>query len=274
MKNLIEFVRRYAHVFLFVVLEIIALVSVVSSTDYKQWKWNAFSMEAAGPLMKQQSKVRMYLHLRKVNTDLQEANRFLLRQAYNLDASKRTQTDVYIDSLNEPVFEYTIANVLDNSTNLPDNYLILDKGSNDGIRPGLGVLCEQGVVGIVKDVSPHFSIVMSLLHSKFNLSVISGEVVTGVLYWPGKDYRKASVRNVSSLDNVKVGDTLWTHHSLIFPSGYPVGRVSKVKTEVEDGFYALQVRLSAPYDRLVSVWVVKNNFYEELSNLKDSLNFE
>ena len=272
MKNLIEFIRRYIHVFVFVVLESIAISAVVSSTAYKQWRFNAFSKEISGPWMRRQAKIRSYLHLKRENQQLQEANRYLLHRIYNVDADSKTLTDVFLDSLRNPVFAYTMAHVIENSTNLPDNYLVLDKGSKDSLRPGLGVLSEQGVVGIVKDVSPHFSVVMSLLHSKFKLSVtMKGGVVTGVLYWDGRNYNNAMVGDVSSLDEVEVGDTLWTHHSLIFPSQYPVATVSAVNKEVEDGFYSLHVRLLTRFDQLTSVWVINNRFYDELKSLKDSI---
>lgn len=272
MKNLIEFIRRYIHVFVFVVLEVIAFSAVLSSTAYKQWKWNAFTKEISGPFLKQQAKISSYFHLGRDNRILQESNRSLLHRAYNVDVGSKTVTDVYLDSLRNPVFEYTIARVIDNSTNLPDNYLILDKGANQQIRKGAGVLSEQGVVGIVKEVSPHFCVVMSLLNSNFNLSVISKEgVVTGVLYWDGLNYRNAVVRNVSSLDDVKIGDTLWTHHSLIFPPQYPIATVSKVNKKVEDGFYTLNVKLLTRFDQLSTVWVVNNRFYDELKSLKDSI---
>ncbi|MBO4403404.1 MAG: rod shape-determining protein MreC [Bacteroidales bacterium] len=272
MKNLVEFLRRYIHVFVFVALESIALYAVVSSTSYKQWRWNAWGKELCGPLLKRQAKIRSYMHLNRDNQILQEANRSLLHRIYNVDVGEKTVKDYYLGSLHHPVFAYKIAHVIENTTNLPDNYLILDKGSNDSLRPGLGVLSEHGVVGIVKEVSPHFSVVMSLLHSKFNLSVIlKGGVVTGVLYWDGHHHRQAVVRNVSSLDDVSVGDTLWTHHSLIFPPQYPIATVSEVSKEVEDGFYTLKVRLLTPFDRLSAVWVVENNFYDELKSLKDSI---
>ena len=89
----------------------------------------------------------------------------------------------------------------------------------------------------------------------------------GVLYWDGRNHRRAILRNVSSLDQIKVGDTLVTHHSLIFPPDYPVGTVSKIRKEVEDGFYTLEVRLSNHFDRMTQVWIVQNNYNY---NSKDS----
>ena len=172
MKNLIDFIRRYIHVFLFVVLEVAAITAVVSSTAYKQWKWNAFSKEISGPLLKRQAKIRSYLHLNRENQKLQEANRALLHRTFNVEAGGKMLTDIYLDSLRHPVFEYQIAHVIENTTNLPDNYLIIDRGGRQQVRKGAGVLSDQGVVGIVKEVSPNFSVVMSLLHSKFNLSVV------------------------------------------------------------------------------------------------------
>ncbi len=271
MKNLVEFIRRYAAVFLFFLLEIISISLIISSTSYKQWKGGKVVREVTGPVLKQRAKASSYLHLRRENRNLMELERELFRQAYNTDIGNRTVTEIYMDSLKQPLFEYTAAQVLENTTFLPDNYLILDKGAKDGVHSGMGILSDKGVVGIVKDVSPHFCTVMSLLHSRFSLSVILKDgVVTGVLYWDGKSHRKALIRNVSTLGQIKIGDTLVTHHSLIFPSHYPVGTVSKIHTEVEDGFYSLEIRLSNAFDRMNTVWIVRNNYQEEIQTLRDS----
>ena len=277
MRNLFEFIRRYAAVFLFVILEIVCLLLITSSTAYKQWKGGTVIREMAGPVLRQRAKAASYFHLRKENEALLDFQHRLLQQVCNTDLSPADSsiTDSLPEPLQSPLFDYKMANILENTTSLPDNYLILDKGYNDGIRQGLGVLSDQGVVGIVKNVSPHFCTVMSLLHSKFNLSVILKDgIVTGVLYWDGRNHRRAILRNVSSLDQIKVGDTLVTHHSLIFPPDYPVGTVSKIRKEVEDGFYTLEVRLSNHFDRMTQVWIVQNNYYDELQTLTDSTQHE
>ena len=277
MRNLLEFIRHYAAVFLFVILEIICLLLITSSTAYKQWRGGTVVREIAGPVLRQRARAASYFHLRKENEALLDFQRRLLQQFCNTDlnASDSSLTDSLPEPLRTPLFDYRTANILENTTSLPDNYLILDKGYKEGVRPGLGVLSDQGVVGIVKNVSPHFCTVMSLLHSKFNLSVILKDgIVTGVLYWDGRNHRRAILRNVSSLDQIKVGDTLVTHHSLIFPPNYPVGTVSKIRKEVEDGFYTLEVRLGTHFDRISQVWVVKNNFMDELNQLKDSTKYE
>jgi len=275
MKNLLEFIRRYSAVFLFVALEIICLLVISASTSYKQWKGGEIFREIAGPLLRQRAKAASYFHLRKENEALQEFQSNLLQHVYNRNLSGEDSTDFFPDSLGRPLFEYKTAHILENTTSLPDNYMILDKGYNDGIRQGFGVLSDKGVVGIIMDVSPHFSSVMSLLHSKFNLSVILKDgIVTGVLYWDGRNHRKAILRNVSSLDQIKVGDTLVTHHSLIFPANYPVGTVSKIRKEVEDGFYTLEVRLSSHFDRMTDVWVILNNYNDEIQSLRDSTDHE
>lgn len=271
MKNLLEFIRQYLYVILFIILEIISLSAVLSSTSYKQWKTNALSKEISGPLLKKRAKIASYLHLHKENQSLQDAHRELIKQAYNIDISGRSVTDIYIDSMKNPIFEYVIANVLENSTSMRNNFLILDKGSKDSIYPGLGVLSNTGIVGIVKDVSPNFCIVMSVLNSDFSLSVINkGGDVTGVLYWDGKDYRNGIMKDVSSLNEIKKGDTLYTHHSLTFPPHYPVGRVSKITDKIEDGFYTIETEFSTHFDRISNVWIIRNKFYNELKTLKDS----
>ena len=63
------------------------------------------------------------------------------------------------------------AEVINNSVHKPNNYITIDKGRNDGVKKGMGVISSSGVVGIVKETSRHFSTILSILHSKSKVSV-------------------------------------------------------------------------------------------------------
>lgn len=76
------------------------------------------------------------------------------------------------------------ANVIKNSLNKADNYITLDRGTTEGIRPEMGVVDANGVVGIVYKTSPHYSLVIPLLNSKSSISCkIVGSDYFGYLKW-------------------------------------------------------------------------------------------
>src|SRR6218665_1640562 len=56
------------------------------------------------------------------------------------------------------------ARVINNSTRNEKNFFTIDQGESSGVRPGMGIISPQGVVGKVKYSSSHFSVAVSLLN--------------------------------------------------------------------------------------------------------------
>jgi rod shape-determining protein MreC len=175
----------------------------------------------------------------------------------------------YGDSL---LFSFHSAKVIENTMNKRNNYIVLDKGYADGIRENMGVVSPEGVVGIIKEVSPNFSVVLSVLHSQFSIiSKIKSSNVSGVLTWNGENVRYAQVKNLAHIENIKVSDTIMTQHSLIFPPDYPIGVVSSIYPETSGGYFVLNVRLLAPFESLSNVYIIEQNYSEELNNLMERI---
>ena len=68
-------------------------------------------------------------------------------------------------------YQHISATIINNSVAKSNNYLTLDKGRLDGIKKGMGVVSNRGVIGIIKETSKHFSTVLSILHSQSKISV-------------------------------------------------------------------------------------------------------
>jgi len=269
MRNLYDFIIKYIHVFLFVFLEIICIVFIYQSGSYREWVINATTKEITGPFLKVRSTYREYIHLQKINENLLDENRRLLRDAYNREL-QLSQTVTVTDSLAKPMFEYLRANVIENTTNLQSNYIILDKGTKDGITADMGVISPLGIVGIVKDVSRNYCIVLSLLHKEFIISAkVAKNNVAGILIWNGKNHAKAQLKNISTVEDIHSRDTVVVQHSLIFPENYPIGTILKIDQHVKGGYFELDISLFEKMDRLNKVWIIKNNYAAELTELKD-----
>jgi len=236
---------------------------------------NSVSKEIAGPFLKLQTKYTNWAYLQTENEQILEQNRNLLTIAFNhkRDANK-IKTVYHGDSL---LFSYHSAKVVQSTVNKRNNHIFLDKGYNDGIRPDMGVISsESGVVGIIKTVSPNFSVAMLVLNSHFRISVKikNKEDVFGVLTWEETDIRHAQINNLAHIENVKVADTVVTQHSLIFPPDYPVGVVSSITPKTERGFFVLKVRLLVPFNKLRNVYIIEQNYSEELNNLMERANID
>ncbi|MBP5412305.1 MAG: rod shape-determining protein MreC [Bacteroidales bacterium] len=274
MQNLIKFLISTIHIFLFVLLSGICIFFIYNSSAYKQWALNAFSKEIGAPLFAVQSSINKYLHLSYDNKLLIEQNKYLLNKLANQNiGSSQADSSELADSL---MFSYYSAKVLENTINKQNNVMILNKGSRSGINADMGVISPLGIVGVIKDVSPNFSIAISLLNSKFSISAKTSRTGnTGVLEWNGKNYKYAQLGNITNIEDIQIGDTIVTQYSLLFPSDYPIGVISGgLSNNAIGGYYTLQVRLLTNFEKLDHVYVVKNNFNDEIHDMIERSNNE
>ncbi|MBO4580718.1 MAG: rod shape-determining protein MreC [Bacteroidales bacterium] len=274
MQNLIKFLINTIHIFLFVLLLGICIFFIYNSSAYKQWALNAFSKEIGAPVFAVRSSINKYLHLSYDNKLLTEQNKYLLNKLANQSISpSQAGSSGLADSL---MFSYYSAKVLENTINKQNNVMILDKGSRSGINADMGVISPLGIVGVIKDVSPNFSIAISLLNSKFSISAKTSRTGnTGVLEWNGKNYKYAQLGNITNIEDIQIGDTIVTQYSLLFPSDYPIGVISGgLSNNAIGGYYTLQVRLLTNFEKLDHVYVVKNNFNDEIHDMKERSNNE
>lgn len=181
-----------------------------------------------------------------------------------------------MDSLKRPEalnqYKFIVAKVINNSVSRPNNYITLNKGSEDGIKPGMGIISPKGVVGRVMACSPHFSTATSLLHSKMLISAeISRINASGTLKWGGTDPSKANLEFVARHLKPKRGDTVRTsEYSNILPEGIHVGVISKIELKDNATFYNIVVDLATDFSTLNFVYVIEN----QLKTERDTLQFQ
>jgi rod shape-determining protein MreC len=215
--------------------------------------------------------VMSYLRLREENRILFERNGLLeleiLELEQQLDALKSDELsydDVMPDSI-AGRYQYITARVINNSVIRLSNYLTIDKGAQDGIRPDMGVVSMRGVVGIVSTVEEHFSVVIPLLNPKSKLSckLHSGDYY-GSLSWDGRDAQYANLEELPNHVEFQKGDTIVTSgFSAIFPPGLRVGTVVEMDNTRAHNFYSLKVKLATDFQRLKRVRVIRNDLQQE-----------
>ena len=262
METLFRFLRTYQSIFLFIALEVASLALYFSYNDYQHGKYLNASNAVSGKMLQTREQVTRYASLDQVNNQLAQENAQLRAQ---LLATKRALDFYREDStfkkrdLIAKANKYTFVPATVISTNLSrsHNHLVIDKGSNDGIRPEMGVINQGGVVGIVSAVSEHFALVMPLLNTSTHISArIHGKSQTGTLQWDGSDHRYASLDEIPNYISVAEGDTVETSgFSSIFPEGTPIGRVHQVSAG-ETQMLAIDVKLGADFTRLGNVDVI------------------
>lgn len=171
-------------------------------------------------------------------------------------------------------YRFITARVVNNNVSRLENYITLNKGSNDGIRADMGVLSAQGIVGVVMSTSPNFSLVIPVLNPKFGLSCkVKNTNSFGPLVWDGEDSQYTYLRELPRHISYEVGDTIITSgFSSIFPEGLPVGTVDNWKKQKDDNYNALKIKLFTDFNTLSEVLVVENSHQEEQRTLQEKIN--
>jgi rod shape-determining protein MreC len=281
MSGIIAFLRKFYFFVLFVILEITSLVFVFTNNYYHEAGFFNSSNKVAGTVYGAYSGITSYFNLKKVNQQLADENSHLLNVVSDI---KDTAAHKKLPKTNPfgQQFNFLLAEVIDNSTNLPNNYLTLNQGSEEGIGEGMGVICPSGIVGIVVKVSAHYSVVMSLLHKKALVSAMFKKSGTfGTLAWGDKmpaqtdwsdgDYRFATLTQIPMSEKVKAGDTIVTSgFSNVFPKGVMVGVVDDFKSIPELYFYIVHVKLSTDFKNIRYVYVVSDLKKIEKTSLEDA----
>ena len=277
MRNLLNFLLKYNYWFLFILLEVASFVLLFHFNNYQQSVYFSSANVVAGKVYEVSGAVTSYFHLKSVNEDLLDRNMMLEQQIANLEgALLAQQTDsATVNSLKKlPRTDYEVfkARVVNNSLNMADNYITLDKGSRDGIREEMGVVDGNGVVGIVYKTSPHFSLVISVLNSKSSISCkIVGSEYFGYLKWEHGDSRFAYLKDLPRHAEFNLGDTVVTSgFSTVFPEGIIVGTVDDMADSNDGLSYLLKVKLATDFGKISDVRVITKTGQEEQKELEQN----
>lgn len=265
MRNLIEFLSRYNHWFLFVLLEVASLVLLFRFNNYHGSVWFTSANAVSGKVLEAHSEMESYMNLAEVNEALTQRNVYLEHRLAQLEEqlAVKMSTDSLAGKLQNDSVHYRLipAKIVNNSIDKTENFITLDKGSADGVKKDMGVVSGTGVVGIVYLVSKHYSVVISVLNAKSNIScAIADRGYFGYLHWTGGASDIAYVDDIPRHAHFKRGDNIVTSgYSSVFPAGIAVGKISKVYNSPDGLSYRLQVKLSTDFSTLRDVCVIDDN---------------
>lgn len=283
MKNLLDFLVKYYHWVLFVVLEVISVTLLFQYNGYQGSVWFSTANALVGKFYEGTSAVSSFFTMRKVNEDLTLRNYYLerqvnqLRRLYAEAIQKNAPQDVQqLDQLSQ--YRLVSAKVISSELHRVNNLMTINKGSADSIEPGMGVVCGKGIVGVTYLTSSHYTVVIPVLNSKSShiSCAIRGHDYFGVLRWYGGDAGYAYVEDIPRHARFKRGDWVETNgYSSIFPAGVLVGQIVEVYNSRDGLSYKLKVRLSTDFGNLRDVAVIADKSIAERMQLmraaKDSL---
>lgn len=279
MRNILLFISRYFNFIFFLLLQVLSLAMLFRYNKFHESLFSGAYNEFTGAINVRYNNVENYFTLRQQNEELRNQNAMLLnrlRSDYEWpDSGSMVISDtVRIDSLEKfRKYVYLPAKVIVNSVGEQKNYLMLHRGSAQGVRTNMAVVGTSGVIGTVINVSRNMSVVMSLLHRQTKIvAVLKKGSGFGEVSWDGKDPMFVNLTKVPKTVPIFKGDTVVTSQfSDKYPPGHMIGRIEGIGTDPETGTYELKVRTAVNFYDVQHAYVVRNLLQEEIDQLKKSV---
>lgn len=265
-QNFLAIFIKYGSTFLFVFLQLICFYFIVNHNKEQSEIWVNSSNLFTGSLYERYDNFTEYLNLKEENLRLAAENAELRERLL-----ERNFKTLGIDSLLASNYEMIPAVVVNNSINKVNNTLTLNQGSEAGIARGMGVVSNDGVVGVVSHVSKHYARVNSLLSVSTNVSAIEKRTRSlGVINWDGRNSSTINMNSVPQYVPINVGDTILTSgYSTVFPKSHMIGTISQLEKNVRTGYYDIKIKLNNDLSKTEYVYIVKNRIHTEIEELEE-----
>lgn len=273
MRNLIAFFRRFRVFLIFVVLQVFALSTYFSFLNYPRAQYLTSASKVSGSILAVKHDVTKHFNLSKNNQNLQRENIYLrehLPQSYLRMQNGSVKIN---DTLFHQQYKYIPAIVINSTSTKRNNYFTLNIGTAQGVKRGDGVFSDKGIVGIIHNASPHFSVVKSVLTENINIDVMIEPIgLLGLLKWDGRDPRFGTITGISNDLNIKKWSKVVTRGgSGIFPRGLMVGRIEKLTPVEGKPLWDVVIRFSEDYRTIQRVYVIKNLMQEEQNKIEANI---
>ncbi|HEY9196877.1 MAG TPA: rod shape-determining protein MreC, partial [Mucilaginibacter sp.] len=263
------FITKYNAFFLFLIFEVSALLIYVKYNSFQKASFINSQNQVTGTLYAQINQFKSYLSLNEVNDSLAKENarlRGMLKSSFFVDTIEKHKV---VDTVYKQQYSYIVSRVINNSINQSNNYITINRGSNDGIAKDMGVISGAGVVGMVTAVTSHYAIVKSLLHSKSQFSaMLANDKAVGSFTWVSNLDPHKGILSLQNDAKPKIGEQVVSSGYSLFPAGIPFGKVTSLHAKEGGLLLNVEVGLSVDFAKLEYVYVVVNKFAEEQVGLE------
>jgi len=271
MRNLLIFISKYNAFFLFVIFEIAAIVIYIKYNSFQKATFINSTNQVTGNLYARIDEFKGYLTLREVNDGLAKENARLrnqLKSSFYVDSVAKGKVT---DTVYKQQYEYIAAKVVNNAVNGLNNTITINAGSDAGVKKGMGVITDKGVVGKVLLVSQHFSVIQSLLHSETIISaMLANSKQLGTFSW-GSDHNpnRGLLYDITNDASPKIGEEVVTSDRSLYPTGVAIGKLINLRAKNARGsFLSMDVALAVDFSKLQYVYVVVNELAAEQTGLE------
>jgi len=254
----------------FLALESLSFSLILNTNSYQDSTFYNWTNQQASSIHEKINSIKHYFLLNKINESLLETNAKLLTDNQHIIKSNNSDLIQLLDG-SSLQFDFLSAFIANNSFIKKNNYITLNKGALHGIKKGMGVFTEDGIIGIVQNVSSNYSVALSVLHSQIDISakLLNGNF--GSVKWDGISYKYCKFNYIPKHIILNIGDSVvTTGYSSVFPEGILIGTISNVDTTKNNSFYDLNIKLSNDMTNISYAYVVANKLQDEKNQIENN----
>jgi rod shape-determining protein MreC len=269
MEQILRIFYNNGSFFTFVGLQLLCLYLIVNFNSPQ----SAIAAETAsiftGRVESAASYTEGYLNLDEQNEIQRRTIADLLSRLPEAGYSTTVKNDSIEDNAYAQRYIHLTANVTNRSPYSPNNTLVIDRGTSQGVAAGQGVIGSEGLIGIVDLPTENFARVISILHRSARISAGLRNNAYGTLKWDGQDPRRMTMTDIADYLTIAKGDTVFTTgFSNVFPTGQVIGTVESSEVQPGTGSQNLIVELINDPLHTNNTFVIRDLFKEELAKLK------
>ena len=270
MRNFIAFIRHFRVILLFALLQGIALTWYTTFVQFPRSQYLTTASSIQGSVLSVRNSLTKHFSLSENNKILQAENILLHKTLPHSFIKLENGLTKINDTLHRLQYEYTPAVVINSTYSKANNYITINTGSKQGIKRGMGVFSSEGIVGVIHNVSPHFSVIKSCLTEKLNTAIMLEETgQDGFLAWNGPDARTGLMTGVSNDSKIKEKTRIVTRGGAgIFPRGLPVGIVDKYEVIEGESLWNITFKFAVDFRSLQNVYIIKNLLLDEQKKIE------
>ncbi|MCX7929228.1 MAG: rod shape-determining protein MreC [Chlorobi bacterium] len=273
MQRVVEWLIRYREHVVTTLLSVIA-ISLMSYGNVTQLGgFRALIIGGLGMLQEAFAWIPNPVALQRENRALRQINMELLQETMVLRRAgiENEQLRRMLALRQQSRLPLLSASVIGKTVFRTRQFITIDRGTTSGVRVGMNVITDAGLVGTIVGASSNYSIVQTL----FNRDVrVSARIVStrdeGIIVWDGFEYLLA--QNIPKSHRVNVGDTVVTSGlSTRFVPEIPIGIIRSVINDPNSMFHRITVEPNVEFWRLEQVFVIMQLPPTEHAELERSL---
>lgn len=265
MQQIISYLLKKKNLLLFLLFLGISLILTIQSHSYHRSKFINAANNLSGGVYEYTNHINEFVNLDDYNQRLLKENAKLRQQLSNIKLQSTVDFPV------ETPYSLIPAKLIHNSFDKKENILLINRGRKHGVKPDMGVITTNGIIGIIESVGENYATVLSILHtqSKINAQLKKSNHI-GSLVWNGKSMFKIQLEDITKVAPIQVNDTIVTGNYSIFPQGINIGLVIKADLDQSQNFYNVDIATFNDMSNIGYVYVIKDKAKSEKNNLLNS----